>query len=134
MGHQWLGLAYALKSMTDEAIAAVQTAHRIAGNNVAAFELARTLAAAGRPLEARRLLASIGSGGGAGYVEPFGFAIVHAALGEIDQAFERLNQGVQDRSGFLACFVNGDPRLDALADDPRMYALKHRLGLPAAAT
>ena len=64
-----------------------------------------------------------------GYVEPYSFATVYVALGQADQAFHWLERACQDRSSFLATWVNGDPRLDSLRSDPRMSDLLRRMGL-----
>ena len=48
--------------------------------------------------------------------------IIHAALGDHDQAFEWLTCGVQERSGWVA-YLRIDPCLDDLHADPRFERL-----------
>lgn len=48
--------------------------------------------------------------------------VIHAALGEPDQAFEWFMRAVQERSGWIA-YLRVDPRLDALHDDSRFDSL-----------
>lgn len=48
--------------------------------------------------------------------------VIHAALGEPDQAFRWLSQAVQERSGWIV-YLPRDPRLDALHTDPRFATL-----------
>ena len=59
----------------------------------------------------------------------YGFAVVYAALGEIEQAFQWLDRASQDRNGFFALWVNGDPRLDSLRSDARYADLLRCIGL-----
>jgi hypothetical protein len=48
--------------------------------------------------------------------------VIHAALGDEDQAFKWLALAVQERSGWIA-YLRVDPRLDDLHTDPRFTAL-----------
>jgi Flp pilus assembly protein TadD len=48
--------------------------------------------------------------------------VIHAALGEPDQAFGWLTRAVQERSGWIA-YLRVDPRLDALHADSRFDSL-----------
>jgi hypothetical protein len=66
------------------------------------------------------------------YPEPFGFATVYAVLGDRGEVLTWLERAAQDRTGQLAAWVNGDPRLDSLRDEPRMTVLLRRMGLEPA--
>lgn len=57
--HLWMGLAYGLKSLHDEAITELEIAHRSAENTFATLELVRAYAVPGRTDEAGRLLAEM---------------------------------------------------------------------------
>ena len=48
--------------------------------------------------------------------------IVHAVLGNLDEAFRWLTLAVQERSGWIA-YLFVDPRLDTLREDPRFKKL-----------
>jgi TolB-like protein len=48
--------------------------------------------------------------------------VIHAALGDRDQAFKWFTRAVQERSGWIA-YLRVDPRLDALHADPRFEQL-----------
>ena len=61
------------------------------------------------------------------YVPSYWFALVHAGLGERDQALRYLERAYEERSTVLA-YLLIDPRLAPLRDDPRFIALVHRLG------
>jgi tetratricopeptide (TPR) repeat protein len=128
MGYYWLGLTYGLKALYEEAIRALQAVPRSVGTTFTTLELARVYAASGRTEEARQLLADMQETFERDYAEPLGFATVYAALGEVDKAFKWLERASLDRSGFLAMWVNGDPRLDSLRSDPRMSDLLRRVG------
>jgi serine/threonine protein kinase/tetratricopeptide (TPR) repeat protein len=133
MGHLWLGIACELQSDFAEAIPQLEMGAPKAGNTFGLLELVRTYAIAGRETDARRLLEEMHRKFDESYAEPYGFAIAYAALGEKDKAFEWLERAARDRTGMFAMWVNGDPRLAMLHDDPRMKALLHRIGLDAAA-
>jgi TolB-like protein/DNA-binding winged helix-turn-helix (wHTH) protein/Tfp pilus assembly protein PilF len=58
-----------------------------------------------------------------------GIAQVHAALGEMDQAFAWLEKAFQNRDGGLT-LIKEIPYLDSLHGDPRFADLVRRIGLP----
>jgi serine/threonine protein kinase len=59
----------------------------------------------------------------------FGFASLHARLGEADKALDHLEQLVDARVS-ASVFIGVDPCLRSVRDHPRMRALLTRLGLP----
>ena len=65
-----------------------------------------------------------------GSVSPYQLAVVYAALGETDKAFESLGQALQMRSTLLT-YLKMDPRFDSLREDPRFSRLLERIGIPA---
>lgn len=62
------------------------------------------------------------------YVQPLWIAAIHVALGEKEQALDRLQSSFDDRSPGLV-FLKVDPVFDAVRPDPRFTALMHRTGL-----
>ena len=62
------------------------------------------------------------------YVSAYSFALVYAALGDKDKAFEQLERGNQDRGSDFT-YVKVDPFLDNLHSDPRFADLVRRVGL-----
>ena len=113
--------------------------------------LARALTFAGRPLEALRVLESRKAEPGvqhwmarayvlagrraeverlaATHDHPFRLAVIYAALGDKDRAFEALDRAavrVPQRAGLLL----RDPEMAALRGDPRFDAIRKKLGLP----
>ena len=127
--YYWLGLVCGLMGNHDEAIPALETAHARVGSSFVTLELARAYAIARRPADCERVLAEMHQTFDRDYAEPLGFAMVYAALGRADEAFHWLERAAQARTGFFAMWVNGDPRLDPLRNDPRMTDLLRRMGL-----
>ena len=62
------------------------------------------------------------------YVQPNYVALVFAALGEYDQAFEWFERAFVERDGDLS-LLKVDPRMDCLRSDPRFINLLQRVGL-----
>ena len=89
--------------------------------------LGHAYAAAGKTAQARGVLAALGVAAATKYVPSYWFALVHAGLGEHDQALRYLERAYQERSTVLA-YLLIDPRLAPLKDDPRFLALAQRLG------
>lgn len=54
--------------------------------------------------------------------------MLHAALAEADQAFAGLDRAYDERRGWLA-YLDIEPTLDGLRDDPRFLRLRHRMCL-----
>ena len=124
-----LARSYAALGRHDDAIAQLQMAiKQQSAPEPWVAELARVHAEAGRHEEARRVLRSLYR---AGAMEtcPANIGLVHVALGEMDEAFEALNRGVDLRSQPLL-WIKVDPRFDAIRSDPRFPDLLSRVGLP----
>lgn len=115
-----VGRVYRERGMFDEAIAAHQKAAR--------WLLGATYAFAGRRDDARQIAAEISK------VEPgpetdWTLANVHAALGEKDEAFRRLEAAYQSRHPLMP-WIRVWPELAPLRGDPRLDDLARRIGLP----
>jgi len=89
--------------------------------------LGHAYAVAGRIAQARSVLAALRAATARTYVPSYYFALVHAGLGERDQALRSLERAYEERSTVLA-YLLIDPRLAPLRDDPRFLALARRLG------
>jgi len=64
------------------------------------------------------------------FVTSYGVALVHAGLGEIDQAFRWLDRAFDERSHWLV-WLRLDPRWKSLHGDPRFAVLISRMSYPA---
>jgi tetratricopeptide (TPR) repeat protein len=82
-----------------------------------------------RRREAEQFLRELQDPGRAGYASPTALAILHAGLGDTNQAFRRLENAAEDRDPFLLYFFVVDPILDGLKKDPRGVALLRRMNL-----
>jgi hypothetical protein len=61
------------------------------------------------------------------YVSPYRIALIHAGLGNIDEAFLWLEKVYDERVEWMI-YINVDPRLDSLRTDSRFSDLLGRLG------
>ena len=56
-------------------------------------------------------------------------ALVYLGLGDKDQVFAWLEKAHQERSNYLI-YLNVEPLVDGLRDDPRFAALLQKVGVP----
>jgi TolB-like protein/Flp pilus assembly protein TadD len=129
--HIYLGLAYERRGTFKEAIAEYQEALRISGGGtVLSALLGHAHALSGNRAEAVKIIDRLMDQSERQYVPAFNIALIHAALGENDLAFEWLDKAAEERSSWLVS-LNVEPMLDSLRSDPRFTALLKRLGLAA---
>jgi tetratricopeptide (TPR) repeat protein len=84
---------------------------------------------AGQTYEARQILDELKGLSTKGYISPNHLAVVHAGLGEKDQALEYLEKTYQERDE-MQRFIRLSPIFDNLHSDPRFIDLLRRVGLP----
>jgi tetratricopeptide (TPR) repeat protein len=126
--HWVLALIYDQKGMNNEAIAEIQRVITVSGrtdDNLA--QLGRAYALAGNRREATKVLNEMKELSKERYVHPASIAIVHASLGEKDQAFEWLDKSLEQRDSQNGLKV--DPQWDSLRSDPRFADLLRRVRL-----
>jgi TolB-like protein/DNA-binding winged helix-turn-helix (wHTH) protein len=127
----WIGriqLAQALEQQgkVEAAVSEYAEAERYSGENSKSVAFrAYTLGRLGRADDARVLLAKLETEARERYVPPYMFAVIHAGLGEADQAFDWLERAFAVRDVHLA-FLPVDVRWDDLRNDPRFAALIER--------
>jgi Tfp pilus assembly protein PilF len=120
-----LALVAEQQGRPDKAVAMLEP---ISGSsNMRKSSLGHAYAVAGNPARARSVLAALREAAARSYVPSYWFALVHAGLGERDQALRYLERAYEERSTVLA-YLLIDPRLGPLRDDPRFLALARRLG------
>jgi eukaryotic-like serine/threonine-protein kinase len=130
MAHLWMGISLEQKGELEDAIRSLDEAVKyMGGASFGAGAAAHAYAMAGQTQEARRRLDALCDARSTRYTEPYGIALVHAALGERVEALRWLEHGYQDHSFWVAAWSNVDPRLDVLRDDPQFRDLLRRLGL-----
>jgi TolB-like protein/Tfp pilus assembly protein PilF len=88
--------------------------------------LGHAYAVAGDNVRARKVLEELTAAAKKTYVPSYYFALVHAGLGERDEALRYLERAYEERSTVLA-YVRLDPRLAPLRNEPRFLALTQRL-------
>jgi serine/threonine-protein kinase len=129
LGHWALGMQRDTIGAGAEAVAALERAHELSGG--APFTLgflALAYGRAGRPDEARALLARAAEAAKAGYVPPSTFAFGHIGLGDWSAAFEWLDRAIEGRDP-LVMPIKTYPFLDPVRGDARYRALLHKMNL-----
>jgi TolB-like protein/DNA-binding winged helix-turn-helix (wHTH) protein len=122
--------AYLQKGMRQEAIASLRAALGVLGRNPEVEgELGHALGVAGRRAEALAVLEGLRQLSSTRYVSPYSVALVHAGLGDRDQALAWLDKAYAERSDYMP-YLSREPMLDGLRSDPRFAALVRRVGLP----
>jgi len=125
-----MGWAYEQKSMLPEAIMEFQNALGLWKDGpLPLAALGHAYGISGQKKDAREILEKLLENSKRTFVPAYDIAAVYVGLGENDQAFERLSQALEERSGFLV-YIKCDRRFDALRSDPRYEALLKRIGLP----
>jgi len=128
--HDLLADAFARKGLHREAIAEEQRYLVLSDDEDAAEELGRDFATAGyaRAMRAlyRKTLVFIEEAAKHAYVSPMNFAVLHAQLGEIDEAFRWLERAYVERQPWLRT-IHADPQFEPLRSDPRFAELVRRV-------
>jgi serine/threonine protein kinase/Tfp pilus assembly protein PilF len=129
--HCFLGRAYEQKGRLPEAIAEFQRALELEKDNAETWSsLGHAYALSGNRAEAQKMLDHLKELSAHTWVAPYNVAVIHAGLGEKDQAFAWLDRAYKDRSYYLAVYLTTDARMDSLRSDPRFGELQRRVGLP----
>src|SRR6266567_114666 len=130
-GTYWmLGLAHWAQGMHDVAVADLRKAVMLAGGPVPLADLGGRL---DRKADAQQVLEDLRELGKQMYVQPPYLGLVHASLGNHDEAFDCFAQGMEHENGSIAylreyCICAG---LDDLRADPRFPALLKKIGVEA---
>ncbi len=127
--HILLGQACLQKGMFKPALFALKTAARLSDDSTFALaRLAQGYAIAGQQEKARLLLKRLQGMSPRKYVAPFEIAMIHTGLQEYDEAFAWLTKAFDQRSIWLG-YLQVEPQLDPVRDDPRFRELVKRMGL-----
>jgi tetratricopeptide (TPR) repeat protein len=123
-----LGRAYVEKGMLAEAIEAFEKAVGLSGNREGLPALAHAYARCGQSEQAVGILEELKKVPEGRYQASTMIARVYLGLGEVDQAFEWLWKGLEERS-FWNVFLRVDPVYDPIRSDPRFQDLLESAGL-----
>jgi tetratricopeptide (TPR) repeat protein len=119
----WLGLCYEQKGMFAEAAAQFRTAEAACGGSTEPAELlGHLLSVTGRGDDACSVLSELRAAAKGKGVRPYNVAMIHAALGETEQAFEWLGRSYINWTERLR-MLRFDPRMDDLRADSRFTAI-----------
>ena len=124
-----LGLVYEQQGKYEEAIAEFNEAQRLDQKSwIPIAFLAHLYALQGKRAEARQRLDELKRSAEQRHVDAFNIGVIHAALGEKDQAFEWFEKSFRAKSEELL-FLKVDPKLDSLRSDARYADLLRRMNL-----
>jgi tetratricopeptide (TPR) repeat protein len=129
-GYFYLGLAHSALGQHSEAVAVLQQATALSGNNTLMLAaLAGAFAVWGKEQEARKLLHELEEFAWQKYVSQTWIAAIYAGLGENDRALTCLEHAYEDRCSWLMRSIANDPRFDRLRDEVRFHQLARRVGI-----
>jgi serine/threonine-protein kinase len=128
--HFGLGGTYLEKGMNEEATIEVNKGLESGGiDKETSLILGYIYARTGKRTEAQALLNRLKVKlSEESYDDPMQVAYIYGALGEKDPAFEWLEKAYAERNSSMI-WLNVEPRLDNLRDDPRFASLQRRVGL-----
>jgi DNA-binding winged helix-turn-helix (wHTH) protein/TolB-like protein len=130
LAHLWLARAFLAAGRLEESLAEAASAEAaIPGWTVLVVQRGYTLGAMGRAGEARAALSELERMSAGRFVTAYGVALVHAGLGDKEQAFAWLEKAFAERSHWLM-WLRLDPRWKTLRGDPRFAELVERLKYP----
>ena len=112
-----------------EGIQELEKAKALDGTPTTIGTLGYGFAKVGRKDEARKVIADLKGQSKTRYVAPYWYAVIHAPLGEKDEALAALEQAYRERSWWI-CWMKTDPKMDSLRSDSRFTDLMRRIGFP----
>jgi TolB-like protein/Tfp pilus assembly protein PilF len=129
MGHFVLGQTRTMERKFEEAIPALRKAVELYGGAPMVMGwLGLALGQSANEAEARSLLERLHAIATQAYVPATSFALVHLALGEIDEAFTWLVRAIEERDPIIVP-IKSYPFFDPLRNDPRFHALLRKMNL-----
>ena len=125
----FLGQAYEEQQSYEKAVATFQTGITLSqGGPVYVGGLGHAYAVAGKRGEALKVLADLKAASKRRYVPSYEIAVIHAGLGDKDEAFAWLQKAYDDRDSSWLVDLNVDPRFEPLRSDARFVELVRRIG------
>lgn len=129
MGHWCLGQVYIGEHRYSAAVAELELAQSLGTTPLVIRDLGWAYAAAGNKAKARQIIESLKQTAPGSYSSPYSVAVIHAALGEKDAAFQWLEKAYAERDSHFN-YLALDPDVDPLRSDPRFPPLLERLHIP----
>ncbi len=131
-GYDWLGMAYIELENFEKSLATYYKAFNLAdGLAEVGGGLGHALGLAGEQEEAKKLADFYAETAASGrYVPAVQRAFIHIGLGEYDEAIALLEQAYNENSWFII-FMQVEPWLDPLRDDPRFQEIMDRMEFPS---
>ncbi|MBN1482080.1 tetratricopeptide repeat protein [candidate division KSB1 bacterium] len=131
--HQTLGQTFLEEKMYERAIEEIKKAIDLCpeGSLVVTprAALAHAYAVSGKRQEAEKILTELLDLKKQQYVSYYDLAVIHTGLGQHDLAFEKLENAVECRDGWLAGHLNIDPRFEPVRSDARFSAILKQIGI-----
>ena len=128
--HTFLGAVYERLQRFDRARAEYQKAFELSGGNTETIAFrGHILAQLGQRAEAEEAIRILTELSKQRYVPPYNIAIVHAGLGNLEDALSWLEKAYDTRDVRLT-FLAVEPKWDALRSEPRFQWLLQRMALP----
>jgi DNA-binding winged helix-turn-helix (wHTH) protein/TolB-like protein/Tfp pilus assembly protein PilF len=125
--HYWMGLAYLWDAKYEEAAVEFENRLKTSDSDILVKpNLAYAYAMSGRKAQARTLMAELTEHYKQRRVSPYFMAMIHAGLGEKDQAFILLEEAYREHSRPLGA-LKIVPVWDSLRSDPRFTDLLRRI-------
>jgi serine/threonine-protein kinase len=126
----WLANIYLSRGMYSEALAIVEESLKTHPSDLSALQDAGyAYAKSGRRSDAEAELGKLRELQKTESVDAYNFAIIYVGLGDKERAFAELEKNFEER-GFYLPYLQVDPLMDPLRDDPRFTSLVKRVGLP----
>jgi TolB-like protein/Flp pilus assembly protein TadD len=129
VAYYYRGRAFMALGRHTEAQAALERAGEVMGQSATVMgALVHCLAASGRRADALAMREKLEALGASGYAPPYAMAQAHLGLGDLDRAWDCLEQAYQERSALLA-FVKMDPLVDPLRPRREFDQLLRKMNL-----
>ena len=125
-GWWWLGIAQTELGQTGEAVRSLERAQAIFGDfQLGHSALGHAYGREGRREEAVTCMQALRRSD-PNCVDPYHLALVHAGLGQLNEAIASLTEASDANSTWLRIYGPHDPRLNSLRGDPRLDDLLRR--------
>jgi len=91
-------------------------------------ELGYSYAKSGKLQEARSVISDLQKQAKTDFIDPYDFAVIYLALGQVDETLAWLNKALDVRSVNVV-YLNVEPKFDPLRSDPRFVSMLRRMNV-----